>query len=258
MIGSIWRGVQFVQRVDDEAAAAQDLDPLAVAGVELYPSRGVTRRCAWRCGWSSSCPAGPSSPGEHTVTRMLVVWKTSFPPGRSSLAASGTQRAGSHHKLAPHSEMARSKLPEGSGISPASASTSGKVMPNRSWQRRADSSWAGVTSTPIGRAPRRASQAEKYAVPQPSSTTSKPRTSPSTSSCCSGTLKMPQVMSLAAQARWACSSGYSLFAWVHSSGWRRPHPPRLRPQPSVPPPRIPATCPCHDKGEVHRPPRAPR
>ncbi len=113
MIGSIWRGVQFVQRVDDEAAAAQDLDPLAVAGVELYPSRGVTRRCAWRCGWSSSCPAGPSSPGEHTVTRMLVVWKTSFPPGRSSLAASGTQRAGSHHKLAPHSEMARSKLPEG-------------------------------------------------------------------------------------------------------------------------------------------------
>src|SRR2546423_3566357 len=93
-------------------------------GWNCIPPRGVASRCAWRCGWSSSWPAGPSSPGEHTVTRMLVVWKTSFPPGRSSLAASGTQRAGSHHKLAPHSEMARSKLPEGSGISPASASTS--------------------------------------------------------------------------------------------------------------------------------------
>ncbi len=41
-------------------------------------------------------------------------------------------------------------------------------MPDRCWQRRAVSSWAGVTSTPVGRASRRASQAEKYAVPQPS------------------------------------------------------------------------------------------
>lgn len=57
------------------------------------------------------------------------------------------QRAGSHHRRAPHSETARSKLPEGSGASPASASMSGKEMPDRSWQRRADSSWAGVTST---------------------------------------------------------------------------------------------------------------
>jgi len=54
-----------------------------------------------------------------------------FPPGRSSLAASVTQRAASHHKLAPHSETARSKQPGGSGTSPASASMSGKVMPNR-------------------------------------------------------------------------------------------------------------------------------
>jgi hypothetical protein len=59
----------------------------------------------------------------------------------------------------------------------------------------------GVTSTPVGRAPRPASQAEKYAVPQPNSTASKPRTSPSTPSCCSGTLKMPHVMSPASQAR---------------------------------------------------------
>ena len=51
---------------------------------------------------------------------------------------------------------------------------------------------------PVGRAPHLASQAEKYAVPQPSSTTSRLRTSPSTPACCSGRLKMPQVMSLGA------------------------------------------------------------
>jgi hypothetical protein len=38
MIGGVWRGVELVQRVDDEAVAAKDLDPLAVAGVELYPA----------------------------------------------------------------------------------------------------------------------------------------------------------------------------------------------------------------------------
>jgi hypothetical protein len=36
-----------------------------------------------------------------------------------------------------------------------------KQMPNRSWQRRAVSSWAAVKSTPTGRAPRRASQADR-------------------------------------------------------------------------------------------------
>src|SRR6266566_1547515 len=35
MIGSMWRSVELVQSVDEEAAAAQDLDPFAVAGVEL-------------------------------------------------------------------------------------------------------------------------------------------------------------------------------------------------------------------------------
>jgi hypothetical protein len=46
MIGSIWRGVELVQRVDDEAAVAQDLDPLTVAGVELDPS---PRSCQAMC-----------------------------------------------------------------------------------------------------------------------------------------------------------------------------------------------------------------
>src|SRR4029077_4057436 len=39
MIGGAWRGVELMQRVDEEAALAQDLDPLAVTGVELYPPR---------------------------------------------------------------------------------------------------------------------------------------------------------------------------------------------------------------------------
>jgi hypothetical protein len=65
-----------------------------------------------------------------------VVGKTSRPPARTSRAASGTRRAGSHHKLAPHSDTARSKLPDGSGTSPASASMSGTKTPDRSWQRR--------------------------------------------------------------------------------------------------------------------------
>ena len=51
-----------------------------------------------------------------------------WPPGRRSRAASGTHRAGSHHKLAPHSEITRSKLAPLSGTWAASASMSGKVL----------------------------------------------------------------------------------------------------------------------------------
>ena len=59
---------------------------------------------------------------------------------------------------------------------------------------------------PDGRAPRFASQAETYAVPQPSSTTSSPSTSPSVSSGASGIPKTPQVISSAAQLELACAS----------------------------------------------------
>jgi len=50
MIRSIWRGVELVQSVDEEAAAAQDLDLFAVAGWNWIPHCDVARRCAWRCG----------------------------------------------------------------------------------------------------------------------------------------------------------------------------------------------------------------
>ena len=56
--------------------------------------------------------------------------KTSSPPGRSSRAASGIQRYGSHQIEAPYSETARSKLASGSGTSSALASTSGNSSPN--------------------------------------------------------------------------------------------------------------------------------
>ena len=122
--------------------------------------------------------------------------------------------------LAPYSETARSKLSDGSGTSSALASISGNSMPNSAWQRRAVASCAGVTSTPTGRAPRRASQAETYAVPQPSSITSRPATSPSEPSDDSGTPKTPQVISAAAQLSLAFASVYAAFASVQSSRFR--------------------------------------
>src|SRR5689334_25435514 len=129
-----------MQRVDEEAVVAQDLDPFAVTGVELYPAPCSGQAVGLALRAEQSAAGRSVRSGEHTVTRTVVVWNTSLPPGRSSLAASGIQRAGSHHKLAPHSEVARSKRREGSGTSAASAWMRGKEMPNRSWQRRADSS----------------------------------------------------------------------------------------------------------------------
>jgi hypothetical protein len=78
----------------------------------------------------------------------------------------------------------------------------------------------GVGSTPTGRAPRLASQAEKYAVPQPSSTTSRPATSPITPSWDSGISKIPQSISSFPQARRAVSPVCSAFAFVQISTFR--------------------------------------
>ena len=90
----------------------------------------------------------------------------------------------------------------GSGTRSAGASTNGNTRPVRSCMRRAVASWAGVGSTPTGRAPRIASCAEKYAVPQPSSMTSRPDTSPSGEPMASSrTPKTPQVTSRACPRR---------------------------------------------------------
>ena len=64
-------------------------------------------------------------------------------------------------------------------------------------EARAVSSCLGELSMPTGLAPRRASQAETYPVPQPSSMASSPsRSSGSRWSSDSGTPKMPHVSSL--------------------------------------------------------------
>src|SRR4051812_23210631 len=141
-----------------------------------------------------------------------IVRKSSRPPGRRSRAASGIQRRGSAQSDAPYSETARSKAASGSGTDSAAASTSGNSIPVSCCIRRAVSSCAGVGSTPTGRAPARARVAEKYAVPQPSSTTSSPATLPSHSS---RTRNTPHSSVSAAHAFRAFASVNSRFVSVH-------------------------------------------
>ena len=94
----------------------------------------------------------------------------------------------------------------GSGTSSALAWMSGNSSPCSRCIRRAVASWASVTSTPVGRAPARASQAETYAVPQPSSTTSIPATPGSAPISLSGTSNIPQLNAGRAQLRSAAAT----------------------------------------------------
>src|SRR5262245_42491554 len=142
---------------------------------------GHSRRFMPKSGRSSSLPGGPSS-GMQRIDTIPFVRKTSRPPGRRSRAASGIHRNGSNHKQAPYSERARSKLASGSGTFSASPCRSGNSSPCSRWRARAVPSCFSELSIPTGRAPARASQADQYAVPQPSSTTSMPATSGSTCS----------------------------------------------------------------------------
>jgi hypothetical protein len=216
MIRGVRRGVELMQRVDEEAVVAQDLDPLAVTGVELYPApqsnqaaclalrveqfaEGRSVRSGGAHGGQDGGgvkhqpPAGPQQPGG-----------LGYPAGRIAPQAGAAFGDGQVEAARGQRDICGVSLDEREGDGEPVLAAPGGLKLGR------------VTSTPAGRAPRRASQAEKYAVPQPSSTASRPRTSPGTPSCCPGTLKMPQVMSAAARARTACSSAYSLFARVHS------------------------------------------
>ena len=157
----------------------------------------------------------------HRIARVLPRRNHRRPPGRSRRCASGIHRSGSHQMMAPYSETAKSNDASRSGTSSALASTRGNSNPCSACIRRAVSSCAGVTSTPTGRAPPRASHAETYAVPQPSSTTSRPDTSPSVSSERSGIAHFPHLISSDAHAPRACASVYSAFACVHDSRFRR-------------------------------------
>src|SRR2546423_4074659 len=153
------------------------------------------------------------------MTSVELRMKTSRPPWRRSRAASGIQRYGSTQMEAPYSDTARSKLSDGSPVSAASASTSGNSMPVSAISRRAVASCAGVMSTPTGRAPCFASHAEKYAVPQPSSTTSSRATSPSTCRSDSSIAQMPQWISSSAQFVDAESFVCSRLIWAQSAAF---------------------------------------
>src|SRR6266545_3995893 len=151
---------------------------------------------------SRSVAATPSSAGMQSVRSDEFTRKISSPPGRRIRAASGSQRSGSAHRQAPYSEIARSKAASRHGTSSASAWSSGNSRPCWRWSRRAVESWVIDASMPTTRAPRRASQADTYAVPHPSSTTSlSARSVGRTPSCDSGTLQTPQAGSSRAQDR---------------------------------------------------------
>ncbi len=158
-----------------------------------------SKRCMPNCGWTRCSFAGTSS-SEQRITSVELRRNTSRPPGRSSRAASGIQRYGSTQIDAPYSEThevgARVRKTGHRRRRPRSAGTRSR---SRAIIRRAVASWAGVMSTPTGRAPRFASHAEKYAVPQPSSTTSRPLTSPRTFSSVSSIPQIPHEISSSAQ-----------------------------------------------------------
>lgn len=100
-------------------------------------------------------------------------------------------------------EIARAQRSQGNeGTSSAFPSRSGNSRPCLRCIARAVSSCRGELSIPTERAPRRANQALTYAVPQPSSITSRPDSSSgSRRSSDSGTPQMPQLGSPAAQFR---------------------------------------------------------
>ncbi len=90
-------------------------------------------------------------------------------------------------------------------------------MPVAACARFADANWAGVGSMPTGLAPRLASHAEMYAVPQPSSITSKPSTMPSGEFReASLTLKTPLVIYSSRHSLSARSSVCSAFIRVQA------------------------------------------
>ena len=139
--------------------------------------------------------------GKHSIMSGVPPMRRRRPPGRMIRAASGIQTYGSHQIAAPYSETAKSELSSANGGRSASAWTSGKCSPNSRWSIRAVASCLDELSSPTGRAPRRASQAQTYAVPQPSSIASSPVTSGSRPSSDSGTPQMPQSGSPAHERR---------------------------------------------------------
>ena len=142
-------GAHLDQVFDDEAVSVQQLDPLAVRRVELDRTvLGIldpVRRevvCA-----RGSASAGPPSAGVQAIGSAPLAKNTSRPPGRSRRCASGIHRPGSHQRLAPYSETARSKLSSATESVSAFSQTSGNDTSNSRWNRRTIPSCARAMST---------------------------------------------------------------------------------------------------------------
>ena len=136
-------------------------------------------------------------------TRCRSTYDSATPPASSPTDTPATQQV-AHRRIrtvirAPSASCAAGRP----GICSALAWISGKRNPKRSCNAAAEASCAAELSRPTGRAPRRASQAETYPVPQPSSRLSAPaRSGGKIPSCASGTFHTPQPGSVAAQLRW--------------------------------------------------------
>src|SRR5207253_4292257 len=167
-----------------------------------------------RCSLSWTLPVS----GMQIIVSVELRTDPSLPFDRSSRADSGIHAYGSHQIDAPYSEMAGSNAAPGRPVASAFASTSSRPSLYLMFSRRAVSSWAAVMSTPTTRrAPRRFSQAATYAVPQPSSTTSLPRTSGRTPSLLSGVFQTPQEISGSFHSPSALPSVYAALFFVQWS-----------------------------------------
>ena len=170
-----------------------DLEPRVGGGLETSPrARGGTptapsdhaMRLSPRCGrWSVSEVWSSSSSGTQRITSMRVRHEHESAAGPQQPVRLGHPGV----RIAPDARAVLGDREVEARVRQRHAlcvclAIRGNSMPVSRWSRRAVSSCAGVTSIPTGRAPRRASHEEKYAVPHPSSTTSRPATSPRTPS----------------------------------------------------------------------------
>ena len=150
-----------------------------------------------------------------TMEHSFQVIKTDFAPDKLPVDGASA-KAKEDGKVG---EIARSNEAPGRPVASAFASTSSSSSPYFVFSRRAVSSCAGVMSTPTTRrAPPRFSQADTYAVPQPSSTTSFPRTAGRTFTLLSGVFHTPHEISCSFQA---CSARPSVYAALFFVQWSR-------------------------------------
>ena len=142
-----WLGVlgrvELVQAGDGEAVADQLRDPVAVGEVELdgvVVVEAQRRDLALRA-HAAARSFGPLG-GAVSATSTEFVRNTSWPPGRSSRAASAIQASGSHQSDAPYSLSTRSAQRPGAARprrSPGSAGTRARARPASRGRSRAGS-----------------------------------------------------------------------------------------------------------------------